>query len=149
MTADLFGQTMRKKATFRIFHDESEPTPNKGWLLGLLFSDESKASQIEAKLGRWREKEKYNGEIHFCDPPKSFGGEFGAKTRMARHWMKWYQDGLCQDAMFTCLAVDRASPRFEHRRFTHDYHAYNRFTAMAIKAGSLIYSRRLSMNRSS
>ncbi|GBD26187.1 hypothetical protein HRbin30_01517 [bacterium HR30] len=136
MTVELFGQPIRRRGTFRVFHDESEPTANKGWLLiGLLFVEEKKAAQVEKILLYWRMKEQYTGEIHFCNLPKSFSGNFGAKARVARYWMKSYQEGLCQDAMFTCLAVNRASPKFEHKRFTHDYHAYNRFTAMAIKAG--------------
>jgi len=31
--------------------------------------------------------------------------------------------------------VDRQSPRYENKRFTKDFHAYSRFTAMALKAG--------------
>lgn len=136
MIVDLFGQPVRKAAAFRVFHDESEPVANKRWLLiGLLFVDESREPQINEVLGLWRRKENYNGEIHFCDLPKSFGGEFGAKARVARGWLTSYQQGLYQDAMFTCLAVNRASPAFQHERFKHNYHAYNRFTAMAIKAG--------------
>ena len=49
--------------------------------------------------------------------------------------MNAYENGLFQHAMFSCLAVNRASSSFERERFKQDYHAYNRFTAMAIKAG--------------
>lgn len=136
MTLDLFGQPIRRTAAFQVFHDESEPNANKGWLLiGLLFVDQRKAPQIQEILRHWRDKEEYLGEIHFCDLPKSFRGKYSAKARVAKGWMEAYQGGLYQDAMFTCLAVNRASPKFEHNRFTHDFHAYNRFTAMAIKAG--------------
>lgn len=127
---------MRKTGHFRVFHDESEPVANKGWLLiGLLFIKQDAQAQVESALRYHRQRENYWGEIHFCDLPKSFDGAYGAKARVARRWMRAYQDGLCQDALFTCLAVNRASPKFEHNRFTQDYHAYNRFTAMAIKAG--------------
>ncbi|NLG96419.1 MAG: DUF3800 domain-containing protein [Chloroflexi bacterium] len=132
----IFGQEIRKQANFYVFHDESEPVSNKGWLLiGLLFVNQNSLSSIEAALKFYREKEKYTGEIHFCELPKYFFGKFGAKARVAKRWMKAYQNGLCDFAQFTCLAVNRASPRFEHNRFKQDYHAYNRFTAMAIKAG--------------
>ncbi|OUC09622.1 hypothetical protein RY27_01720, partial [Litorilinea aerophila] len=133
---DLFGQGIRKQASYYVFHDESEPVANKGWLLiGLLFVNQTALANVQAVLAYHRKRENYTGEIHFCKLPKSFGGEFGAKARVARHWMRAYQDRLCQDALFTCLAVNRASPKFEHQRFKEDYHAYNRFTAMAIKAG--------------
>lgn len=136
MQNSLFGQAICRKASFLVFHDESEPVANKGWLLiGLLFVNQNVLTKIEQILEYYRRQENYTGEIHFCNLPKSFGGEFGAKARVARHWMKAYQDGLCQDALFTCLAVNRASPRFEHNRFKQNYHVYNRFTAMAIKAG--------------
>ncbi|MEM2002893.1 MAG: hypothetical protein QXT77_09635 [Candidatus Methanomethylicaceae archaeon] len=136
MQTSLFGQSVPKTAHFLVFHDESEPVANKGWLLiGLLFVNQDVQARIEKALRCHREQENYFGEIHFCELPKTFGGEFGAKARVARHWMKAYQDDLCQEALFTCLAVNRSSPKFEHKRFTQDYHAYNRFTAMAIKAG--------------
>lgn len=100
-----------------------------------MFVNHTALTNIQFVLNSYRNKENYTGEIHFCKLPKSFGGKFGAKARVARRWMKAYQDGLYQDALFTCLAVNRASPKFEHNRFKEDYHAYNRFTAMAIKAG--------------
>jgi hypothetical protein len=136
MQSMLFDDNVRKIAHYLVFHDESEPIPNKGWLLiGLLFVKEEHLCNIEGMLNYHRRQENYDGEIHFCKLPKSFDGEFGAKARVARRWMRDYQDGMCQDALFTCLAVNRASPKFERERFKEDFHAYNRFTAMAIKAG--------------
>jgi hypothetical protein len=132
----LFGEEARKTARYLVFHDESEPIPNKGWLLiGLLFVKAERLRNIEDVLNYHRRQENYDGEIHFCKLPKSFGGDFGTKARLARRWMKAYQDEMSQDALFTCLAVNRASKKFEHKRFREDFHAYNRFTAMAIKAG--------------
>lgn len=49
--------------------------------------------------------------------------------------MEAFEKGLAEILNFSCLAVDRHSPAYDHRRFTHDFHAYNRFTAMALKAG--------------
>ena len=136
MQSTLFGDDARKTARYLVFHDESEPVANKGWLLiGLLFVKAEHLRNIEDTLNYHRRQENYDGEIHFCKLPKSFGGDFGAKARVARRWMKAYEDGMSQDALFTCLAVNRASPKFERKRFKEDFHAYNRFTAMAIKAG--------------
>jgi hypothetical protein len=136
MQSDLFGYTEPRKAHFLVYHDESEPEPNKGWLLiGLLFVRADVVDSVRRSLKQLRMQENYFSEIHFSDLPKNFDGPFGAKARVARRWMRAYQDSLCEDALFTCLAVNRASPRFEHKRFAQDYHAYNRFTAMAIKAG--------------
>ncbi len=136
MQSNFFGYTDRRKAHFFVFHDESEPEPNRGWLLiGLLFVRADVVDFVRCSLEQLRMRENYFGEIHFCELPKNFSGPFGAKARVARRWMQAYQDSLCENALFTCLAVNRASPRFEHKRFAQDYHAYNRFTAMAIKAG--------------
>jgi len=133
---NLFGQETPKQASYFVFHDESEPVANKGWLLiGLLFVNQRMLKNVDDVLNHYRRQENYTGEIHFCQLPKSFGGEFGAKARVAKRWMRAYQDGMYEDALFSCLAVNRASPKFEHKRFKEDYHAYNRFTAMAIKAG--------------
>jgi len=41
MIKNLFGYSAQKSAHYFVFHDESEPTSNKGWLLiGLLFVKE-------------------------------------------------------------------------------------------------------------
>ncbi len=132
---NLFGDVTKKSAHYFVFHDESEPSNKKWLLIGLLFIKREEVNKLEDKLKYYRRCENYDGEIHFCDLPKSFGGDFGAKARVAKHWMKAYEDGMSQDALFTCLAVNRTSPKFEHKRFKEDFHAYNRFTAMAIKAG--------------
>lgn len=49
--------------------------------------------------------------------------------------MRAFQSELADLAHFSCLAVDRHSPAYDHGRFSEDFHAYNRFTAMALKAG--------------
>lgn len=59
----------------------------------------------------------------------------GREARLARQWLRSYQDSLSDRVFFSALAVDRHSPRYERQRFTRDFHAYNRFTAMALKAG--------------
>lgn len=131
---DLWGNPVIKKANYFVFHDES--IPNKRWLLiGLLFVKDSDKNNVLKDLRYWREKENYWGEIHFSELPNGFGGRWGAKARVARFWLKAYENGLCDTTFFTALAVDRYSPAYEYKRFSKDYHAYNRFTAMALKAG--------------
>ncbi|MCD6463472.1 MAG: DUF3800 domain-containing protein [Thermotogae bacterium] len=131
---NLWGSPVVNKANYFVFHDES--IPNKRWLLiGLLFVRDSDKDVVVKILKYWRQKENYWGEIHFSELPSSFGGEWGAKARVARSWLKAYENGLYEMAFFTALAVDKGSPAFEHKRFSNDYHIYNRFTAMALKAG--------------
>jgi len=131
---DLWGNIVREEATYFVFHDES--IPNKRWLLvGLLFIKDVHINDVLRTLHYYREKENYFGEIHFSELPKNFNGRWGAKARVARSWLKAYENGLCERTFFTALAVDRHSPAYEHNRFGKDYHAYNRFTAMALKAG--------------
>lgn len=134
MKVDLWGNLVIRAAEYWIFHDES--IPNKRWfLVGLTFVEHNKLDTVHNILRKARERENYFGEIHFSELPKSFGGEFGAKARVARRWMEAYQNELADFVYFSCLAVDRHSPAYDHRRFTQDFHAYNRFTAMALKAG--------------
>lgn len=134
MQLDLWGNPVVKSEEYYVFHDESESMPDKRWLLiGLLFVPARKAEEVRQVLAYYREN--YEGEIHFSELPRSFRGEHGTKARVARRWMMAYQDHVCEEAYFSCLAVDRHSPAYEHKRFTRDFHAYNRFTAMALKAG--------------
>jgi len=133
MPLDLWGQKHRKSGNYLVFHDESEPT--KAWLfIGLLFVRQDRVQEVLDVLRHYRRQENYTGEIHFSTLPRKFAGPYGAKARVARGWLQAYP-GLCEHARFTCLAVHRASPKFDHKRFSEDFHAYNRFTAMAIKAG--------------
>ncbi len=113
---DLWGDPVTpRSAEYYVFHDES--IPNKRWLLiGLLFVRKEHLGEVRTVLQNARTECGYHSEIHFADLPKSFGGLGGAKAQSA-------------------LAVDRRSPKYEHKRFTKDFHAYNRFTAMALKAG--------------
>ncbi len=115
-----------------VFHDES--MPNKRWfLIGLSFVKKADIDRVREKLRATRNN--YCGEIHFSSLPGSFDGLYGTKARVALSWMQLFQDRRLDSVCFSCLAVDRYSQAYEHRRFTHDFHAYNRFTAMALKAG--------------
>ncbi|GIW52371.1 MAG: hypothetical protein KatS3mg081_1726 [Gemmatimonadales bacterium] len=125
---------MVRSGDYLVFHDES--IPNKRWLLiGLSFCRKDDIGGVRDLLRVARRTESYFGEIHFSGLPKSFDGSYGAKARVARAWMQAFEGGLAGILNFSVLAVDRHSPAYEHRRFTEDFHAYNRFTAMALKAG--------------
>lgn len=133
MQLDLLGQPVKQTAEYFVFHDESEP--NKRWLLiGLLLVRKEHLNEVRAVLQNCRREKNYEGELHFAKLPKSFGGEWGAKARVAREWLQAFQDRLHERVFFSALAVDRQSPRYDHKRFAKDFHAYNRFTAMALKA---------------
>ena len=131
---DLWGNPASRSAEYYVFHDESEPT--KRWLLiGLLFVQRVYLDEVRAVLRHSRKTENYSGEIHFSGLPKNFDGQWGAKARVARAWMRSYQNSLSDRIFFSALAVDRHSSKYQRKRFTKDFHAYNRFTAMALKAG--------------
>ncbi|WP_028992036.1 hypothetical protein [Thermoanaerobacter thermocopriae] len=104
-------------------------------LIGLLFVPKEKKNMLLDELTYYREKEDYKGEIHFSALPKKFKGKFEAKARVARAWMEAYENVLHEMAYFSALAVYRGSLAFEHHRFSKEFHEYNRFTAMVLKAG--------------
>ncbi|MDI6698282.1 MAG: hypothetical protein QME85_05030 [Candidatus Saccharicenans sp.] len=129
---DLWGREIKQIDKFIAFHDES--IPDKRWLLiGITIIREGNLIEVIEALNRAREMEAYQGEIHFCKLPASFAGKFGAKARLARKWIKMYEDGLSKDVWFSCLIIDRQSPKFDRKRFKCNFHEYNRFTAMALK----------------
>jgi len=134
MEQDFWGNPIIRRQTYYVFHDES--IPNKRWfLVGLLFVRDADLEKVRAALRDRRQRENYWGEVHFSDLPKSFDSPYSAKARVARRWMDAFQSGLADIARFTVLAVDRHSSAYDPKRFPKDYHAYNRFTAMALKAG--------------
>lgn len=131
---DLWGDPVVRREEYFVFHDES--IPNKRWLLiGLVFVQAKHVDEVRRMLRQARQAEGYLREVHFSALPKAFAGEFGARARVARRWMQAFQDGLADLAHFSCLAVDRHSPAYDPKRFSKEFHAYNRFTAMALKAG--------------
>ncbi len=130
---DLFGETIQKK-TVLVFHDESGDYGRDDWVFtGLLWLNEERLRELDQTLKLARGD--YQGEIHFADLPASFYGDFAADARVARTWMTAFKAEWAYQSWFNVLAVNRRHPGYEHRRFTRDFHAYNRFTAMAIKAG--------------
>ena len=85
-------------------------------------------------LQNCRRKEGYEGELPFAELPKSFSGDWSGKARVAREFLRAFENCLHDRVFFSALAEDRHSPRFDHERFATEFHAYNRFTAMALKA---------------
>jgi hypothetical protein len=134
MQRGLWGKPVIRRRTYYFFHYES--IPSKRWfLIGLLSVRDTELENVRAALRTAREREYYWSEVHLSDLPRSFDGLYGAKARVARDWINAFQSGLANLAPFTVLAVDRHSPAYDPKRFPREYHAYNRFTAMALKAG--------------
>ena len=132
-SVNLFGEPVQDK-TILVFHDESGDYGRDEWVFtGLLWLREERAKDIDEVLKQARGE--YLGEIHFSDLPASFDGDFAADARVARDWMNIFKAQWACQTWFNVLAINRNHPRYEHHRFTRDFHAYNRFTAMALKAG--------------
>lgn len=119
-----------------VFHDESGDYGNSEWILtGLLWIDEKLLPQIDKELKYKREEEDYLGEIHFNKFPRSFKGDFGPKARVAQKWFELWWGKWADSTWFNVLAVNTRHTKYEHRRFTRGFHAYNRFTAITLKSG--------------
>jgi hypothetical protein len=111
---DVWGHSTRRTGEYFVFHDES--VPNKRWLLiGLLFVQSLQLDNVRAVLQQVRAREGYHGEIHFAALPKSFGGSWGAKARVARESLQCLHNGLHDRVVFSVLVVDRKSPRYEQQ----------------------------------
>jgi len=132
---DLFGEKI-EPTDVCVFHDESGDYGHSHWVFtGLFWVRRKDVSGVVKSLHAIRRRENYWGEIHLNALPKSFEGEYGAKARVARGWFETWADELAGKTWFNVLAVQRNHPKYEHKRFAKDFHAYNRFTAMALKAG--------------
>lgn len=128
----LFGFPLLKSEPYYVFHDES--IPNSRWLLiGLLLVEERDLESVRNFLKRTKEKNRCESEVHFSKLPKSFGGDYSAKAKVAQVWMDLYQNILKDYVMPTILIIDKQSKAFQQNRFTKDFHVYNRFTALALK----------------
>lgn len=132
-SVDLFGRPVQEK-TILVFHDESGDYGHNEWVFtGLLWLCEDQMKEIDAALKLARGD--YLGEIHFSDLPSSFNGDFGADAKVARRWMTIFKGQWVYQTWFNVLAINRRHPKYQRHRFTRRFHAYNRFTAVALKAG--------------
>jgi len=130
---DLWGKLAIRQRDYYVFHDESLPA--KRWLIiGLLFVPSEKIDKVRNTLVQIRKREDYFGEIHFSELPRSFKGKWSNKARVAKGWMDIFPGLAQQDwVYFSALIVDRYN--LKRNAFPERFHEYNRFTAMALKAG--------------
>jgi hypothetical protein len=132
---NLFGDDV-EALRINLYHDESGTFNCSRWCLtGLLWCKEEVESHIVGGMMRVREKHKYWDEIHYCELPASFEGTHNVDARVARDWLSLYIGNLANDLWFNVLAVDTHHQAYETRRFKRNFHAYNRFTAMALYGG--------------
>lgn len=130
---NLFGEALQETIIL-VFHDESGDYGRDNWVFsGLLWLHEKQVKELDKALKLARGD--YLGEIHFADLPASFDGDFAADARVAREWMTIFKRQWAYQTWFNVLAVNRKHRGYQHYRFTRHFHAYNRFTAMAFKAG--------------
>lgn len=125
-----------KSQIFTVYHDESGGYGNTKWVYtGLFWINKNYIAEICEDLAEVRQNENYDGEIHFKEFQKSFEGEFSGRTRVAKGWFNLWKDKWSKRSYFNVLAVDTKHPKYESDRFSKEFHAYNRFTLMAIKSG--------------
>ncbi len=120
-----------------VFHDESGNISCDKWFFSGLFWIQNKYVQkLTMALRDARKKEdNYSGEIHFHKLPKMFVGQYGSRARVARRWFLLWRDYFSDKSYFNVLAINKYHPRYDRSRFGKDFHAYNRFTAIALKSG--------------
>ncbi len=121
---------------FHVFHDESGNYGCSDWIFtGLLWIESNKVVDLSSALKAIRQNENYNGEIHFNKFPKNFEGKFGKRVRVAREWFRIWFGEWSSKTSFNVLAINRKHKKYDHTRFGKDFHAYNKFTSMALKSG--------------
>ena len=133
---DLFGRRIIPQEWW-IFHDESGifgNTKDKWVVIGLLFVQKEKANEIYRRLLEYRIQETCFSKIHFADIQKDFEGKHNAKARIAKMWFIEGRAYLGNGVKYYAIAINQKHPKFEWKRFSERFHAYNRFTALALKS---------------
>ena len=139
MSLDLFSKPI-ENLNISVFHDESGSFSHGKWsLTGLFWIKDDFIDEINQDLKNIRKEEEYEGEIHFCKLAKFFQGQFGAKARVAKKWFSFWENKWIRKSWFNVFAINRICPEYDHSRFDKKFHAYNRFTAMALKGGLAWY----------
>lgn len=119
---------------FNAYHDESGTYKKDRWfIVGFLFVPEYIEGQVIQALQQ--ERKGYDGEIHFSAIPRDWDKPWSNKALVARRWLRLFVNSVSKSCYLTCLAIDTHSRAFEHKRFGKRFHAYNRFTAIALLSG--------------
>jgi hypothetical protein len=132
---NLFGEDVETPG-INVYHDESGTFGCSRWCLtGLLWGKDENEKYVVNQMMQVRETHEYWNEIHYCELPAHFGGEYSVDARVARDWLNLYIGNLSNYLWFNVLAVDTHHPTYDAGRFTRGFHAYNRFTAIALYGG--------------
>ena len=119
-----------------VFHDESGLYTCDDWVFtGLLWVEEARLAGLHAEVTKCRQDESYFNEVHFSKIPSRFEGRYGADARLARRWFREWAGRWADSTWFTVFAVQRRRLTRYRECFGEHFHAYNRFTAMALKTG--------------
>jgi hypothetical protein len=97
---------------------------------GLVWVPEQSAEAAAELLYGHRIDTGFWGESHFKDLPGSHG-----RRQLAEAWFQAFRQCRLGQCHFNALVIDKRPPNFEPGAFTERFHAYNRFTAMAIWSG--------------
>lgn len=132
---NLFGKEV-KAPKINVYHDESGTFGSSQWcLIGLLWCKDENERHIVSQMMEVREKHEYWEEIHYCELPQYFEGEYSADARVARDWLNLYIGNLSSHLWFNVLAVDTHHRAYNAKQFKKDFHAYNRFSAITLYGG--------------
>ncbi|MBN2503330.1 MAG: hypothetical protein JXB38_21320 [Anaerolineales bacterium] len=125
------------KTLVNLYQDRSGSYGNDQWLVwGNLFVLQKKTLALFDQLQQAREKHQYLGELHFTDLPRTWAEPGGKKPKTTYDWLEVCRINFLSDNFyFNVLAVDTHSPQFNHDAFSKPFHAYNRFSRMAITSG--------------
>lgn len=132
---DLFGQKI-EPPNINVYHDESGAFGCSRWCLtGLIWCREENESGLVDQMMQVREGHKYWGKIHYSELPARFEGTYNVDAKVARDWLNLYIRNLSYRIWFNVIAVDTQHKTYNAANFGHSFHAYNRFTAMALYSG--------------
>lgn len=132
---NLFGEKL-EPPVINVYHDESGVFGCSRWCLtGLIWCRYEDESFLVGQMLEVRGKHEYWNKIHYSELPGRFDGEYNADARVARDWLNLYIGKLSNYTWLNVLAVDTHHEAYNAKRFKHSFHAYNRFTSIALYSG--------------
>lgn len=118
---------------YDIYHDISGKFTNNEWcVVGMLWVPTSVKPQLVRELYKVRKKEKYWGNIHYCDLSNRFDRSFEAKERVAYGWFNVYRDLFLEGIHYSAFAVDRTSPFYQKKRYYQFFQEANYWSFRAL-----------------
>lgn len=111
---------------YDVYHDISGKFTNNEWcIVGMLWVPTPVKPLLVRELYDVRRRERYWGNIHYCDLSSRFDRDFEAKERVTYGWFNVYREKFLDSVHYSAYAIDRSSLLYNKERYRQSFQEAN------------------------